>query len=187
MGGGGTCRREFWCIEGQTFPRGKLSVIQPGSASIQHRHRMSCPNHELQVPECRAAWILQESSLQTRALKTGPPGKARSFLGKVGAMFKSRLRERGMRSLKAAATRAKCRKSRRLCQPPELVRGHACVAGNASHRVRVYRICPRNNQPRFTVGHDDMPALPDDAVAELFKHANGVLMPDPGKFRHIKP
>jgi len=73
------------------------------------------------------------------------------------------------------------------CQPPEFVRGHACVAGNAAHCVRVYRICPRNNQPRFTIGHDDMAALPDDAIAEFLKYANGVLMSDTWKFRHIKP
>jgi hypothetical protein len=32
-----------------------------------------------------------------------------------------------------------------------------------------------------------MPALPDDAIVELLKYADGVLVPDAGKFRHIKP
>ena len=74
-----------------------------------------------------------------------------------------------------------------LYQPTEFVRGQARVAGNAAHGVWVDRIGPWNNQPRFAVGHDKMPALPDDSIAEFFKYANGVLMPDTGKFRHIRP
>ena len=51
-------------------------------------------------------------------------------------------------------------------QLPEFVRGQAGIAGNAAHGVRVYRICPGDYEPRLTIGHDDMPALPDDAIVE---------------------
>ena len=41
-----------------------------------------------------------------------------------------------------------------------------------------------NDEPLFAVGHHDMPALPGDVVAELFKNADGVALADARKFRH---
>ena len=66
-----------------------------------------------------------------------------------------------------------------LKQPPEFRRGHSSVTGDASHGVRINRICPWNNQTNFTVGHHNVAALPDDAPAQFFKSPNGVLMANP--------
>jgi len=43
---------------------------------------------------------------------------------------------------------------------------------------------PRDYQPLFAVGHDEVPTLPGHAVAKLFKRTLGVALSDAGNFRH---
>jgi hypothetical protein len=56
---------------------------------------------------------------------------------------------------------------------------------SCAHRVRVNRIGPWDDESRFAVGRDDVPALANDEVAQLFQDAHGVLMPDARKLGQI--
>jgi hypothetical protein len=69
-------------------------------------------------------------------------------------------------------------------QPPKFIRRQPGAFGNRTHGDCVDGIVAGNDEPLFTVGHHDMPALSRDVIAQPFKNAHGVALIDARKFRH---
>ena len=52
------------------------------------------------------------------------------------------------------------------------------VFGDAAHRHRIDRGVARDDEAGLTIRHDDVAALPGDAVAESLEDADGVALAD---------
>ena len=72
----------------------------------------------------------------------------------------------------------------RLQQSAKLFRCQTGALGDGPHGQRVDWMMTRDDQPLFTIGHYQMPALPSHTVAELFKHPLGFALADTGDFGH---
>ena len=70
------------------------------------------------------------------------------------------------------------RRGGRSKQRAELIGGEARVFGDATHRQRVDRMVARDDETGLAVRHDDVAALPGDAVAESLEDADGVALAD---------
>src|SRR5437588_9843879 len=60
----------------------------------------------------------------------------------------------------------------------------ACVTHDAAHRECVDGIMARDGEDAYTVGHDDVLTLTNDAEARLLQSFDRVRMIDAGNLRH---
>ena len=70
------------------------------------------------------------------------------------------------------------RRGCRSKQCAELIGSQARVVGDTTHRHRIDRSVVRDDEACLAVRHDDVAALPGDAVAESLEDADGVALAD---------
>ena len=71
---------------------------------------------------------------------------------------------------------------RRLEQRAKLISGETGIADEATHRVGVHRIVPRNGQDAGTVGHDDVLSLAEHPKPSLWRARTAAWWLTPATF-----
>jgi hypothetical protein len=69
-------------------------------------------------------------------------------------------------------------------QGSELVDGEASVSNDTAHGDRIDRVVPRDHDFAPTIGHDNVPPLPDDLETDLLQGTNGIEMIDTRQLGH---
>ena len=69
----------------------------------------------------------------------------------------------------------------------ELFDGQTRVARDAAHSESVDRVVPRNSHDTYTVRHNDMFALANDAEVGLLQRPHSIEVIDAGDLRHVTP
>ena len=74
--------------------------------------------------------------------------------------------------------------SRTLEKLSKLLNGQACIAYDATHRVRIDWIRARNGQDSDAIAHDNVLALSDHLKTGLLQSPDGILMIDTRNLGH---